>query len=339
MGFSLSRNFRRSQRGRDLRHFNSRRMSGFLAGFAVVFVALALAACSAPSSSQSLQDDGVGSDKVHAVATFSILSDMVSEVGGDRVEVHNLVPIGTDPHDFEPLPEDLKAMSEADVLFYNGLNLEGGDSGWFSRLTKSVGQPDDVIFETSSGIEPLYISDEKGNSQENPHAFLNPVNGKTMVENVRDGLIAIDPGGEEVYTQNAAAYLEQLDQVDAAYREGFDAVSKENRTLVTSERAFQYMASEYGLEEGYVWAIDTDENGSPAQIKALIAFVTESGVPALFVESNVDRRPLETVSAETGVPIMGVVLSDEIGKPGEEGDTYLNYLRHNLEVITGGLRG
>lgn len=309
---------------------------------ALVAAAFLLGACSssAPQSdTKEAMEGSAGSEPVRVVSSFSILSDMVGKIGGDNVDVHNLVPIGTDPHDFEPLPEDLKKMSEADALFYNGLNLEGGEDGWFFKLTKSAGQNDDQIFEASSGIEPLYISDEEGDKQENPHAFLNPVNGIVMAENVRDALIQIDPENEALYSQNAADYIAELEEVDEEYAQRLGAVPEDQRYLVTSERAFQYMAAQYDLGEGYLWAIDTDENGSPAQITELIEFVRTNKVPALFVESNVDQRPMETVSAETGVPIVGVVMSDEIGKPGNEGDTYLDYLRHNLEVITAGLSG
>lgn len=301
----------------------------------LVVAALVLGACNSNLPAPQSQAKG---DKVRVVATFSILSDMVEHIGGDRVEVHNLVPIGTDPHDFEPLPDDLKAMSEAEVFFYNGLNLEGGDSGWFARLTNSVGTSPDIVFEASQGITPMYLSDEKGRSQENPHAFLNPVNGMIMAENIRDALIEADPEGAQVYQQNAETYLAQLADMDSQYRDKFSAIPEQRRILVTSERAFQYMASEYGLQEGYIWAIDTDENGSPSQITGLVEFVLANDVPVVFVESNVDRRPMETVSRETGVPIGGVVMSDEIGHPGADGDSYLEYLHHNLTVISEGIQ-
>lgn len=292
----------------------------------------------APSSLQSSVSGGEPEQKVAVVTSFSILSDMATQIGAERVNVHNLVPVGTDPHNFEPLPEDLKALAESDLVLYNGLNLEGGDDGWLAKLVASVGQEDNVHVVTS-GITPLYITDEANSRQENPHAFLNPVNGVTMAENIRDALTEADPEGGDYYQQNTDRYLEELAEVHLAYETQFEQIPEEQRILVTSERAFQYMAEQYNVSEGYLWAIDTDENGSPAQITNLVEFVKERDVPVLFVESNVDPRPMQTVAAETDVPIGGVVYSDEIGKPGQEGDTYVTYLLHNLEVITYGLAG
>jgi len=279
------------------------------------------------------------SDKpLQVITTFTLLEDMVKQIGGDRVEIHNLVPIGTDPHEYEPLPADMAAAEDADVLFYNGLNLEGGDTGWFAKLVDSVGQNDDAIFEISAGVEPQYLTSTKGETEINPHGFLDPNIGIKMTENTRDALVKIDPDHKEIFEENAEAYLETLHEIDQEYKDKIAEIPEENRVLITSERAYQYMAHSYGLEEGYVWAVDTEEGGTPEQIKALIKFIEEHHPPVLFVESNVDTRPMETVSAETGVEIFEETLfSDEIGTPGEEGDTYIKFLQYNIDKIHKGL--
>lgn len=276
--------------------------------------------------------------KLQVVTSFTIIEDMVKEIGGDLVEVYNLVPIGTDPHEYEPLPDDIKAATDADVLFYNGLNLEGGKSGWFAKMVESVGQKEERVFEVSKGIEPMYLTSEDGKEEEiNPHAFLDPVAGIQMAKNIRDALIEVDPDNEATYEERATAYIETLEAIDQEYREKIEKIPEENRILVTSERAFQYMAARYGLKEGYIWALDTEENGSPEQITSLIEFIEEEKPPVLFLETNVDPRPMETVAKETGVEIFSGIFSDEIGKPGEEGDTYVKYLQYNIDKIYQGL--
>lgn len=300
---------------------------------------LFLGACGNEDSASKKAEGDDKDQPLQVVGTFSILSDIVSEIGGDRVEVYNIVPIGNDPHEYDPLPEDTKKAADADAFFYNGLNLEGGKSGWVSKLTESVGKKDDQVFELMDGVEPKYLGEKKGNEgQVNPHAFLDPNVGMKMAKNARDALIKIDPDHNDVYEDNAKAYVEELKDIDKEYKEKIADIPKEHRVLVTSERAYQYMTERYGLEAGYIWEIDTEENGTPDQIKSAVKFVNNHEVPALFVESNVDSRPMETLSKETGVEIEGrLFFSDELGKPGGEGDTYLKFLRKNIETIHDGL--
>jgi ABC-type Zn uptake system ZnuABC Zn-binding protein ZnuA len=296
----------------------------------VAFMAVIVLAACGDTSDKGKE----GNDKLHVVTSFSILNDMVKKIGGEHVDVHNLVPIGTDPHEYEPLPEDIKKATDADALFYNGLNLEGGKHGWFFKLMNSVEQDEDKIFETAKGIKPMYLTSEDGKEEEiNPHAFIDPVNGIQMTKNVRDALIKVDPDNKQEYEDNAAAYLDQLKEIDEKYKEKIGDIPEKHRILVTSERAYQYLADRYGLKEGYIWAIDTEENGTPEQIKTLVKFIKEHDVPGLFVETNVDTRPMETVSKETGVDIDGEIYSDEIGKPGSPGDTYIKYLQYNIKQI------
>ncbi len=310
--------------------------------FIAVLSIIVLAACGSDDDNQGAtedtQDEG-NSEKIQAVTSFTIIEDMVKEIGGDLVDVYNLVPTGTDPHEYEPLPDDTKAATDADVLFYNGLNLEGGDEGWFAKMMDAVNQDWEVAYQLAENVEPMYITSEDGKEEEiNPHAFLDPVVGIEMAEKARDALIEIDPDNEATYEENAEEYLEKLIDLDEQYKTRIDEIPEENRVLITSERAYQYLADRYGLEEGYIWAIDTEENGSPEQIKELLAFLEETPAPVLFVETNVDTRPMETISKESGIEIFGEIFSDEIGEPGEEGDTYVKYLQFNIDVIHDGLK-
>lgn len=316
----------------------------------VLMALIVLAACgnennetakdSASKTSKANTETTRNGDKVLAVTSFTLLEDMVKEIGKDRVNVHNLVPTGTDPHEYEPLPEDIKAATDADVLFYNGLNLEGGDNGWFAKMMESVSQDWNNAFELTKGVEPMYVTSGSGDKKEeevNPHAFLDPIVGIQMTENVRDALIEIDPDNKEYYKENAEKYLDQLREIDEKYKTKINEIPEEDRVFITSEQAYQYMTKRYGLKEGYIWAIDTEENGSPEQITSLLKFIEKHDPPVLFVETNVDPRPMETVSKESGVEIYGELYSDEIGKPGEEGDTYVKYLQYNIDKIYEGL--
>lgn len=278
------------------------------------------------------------SDTIFVATSFTLIEDIVKQIGGDRIETHNLVPIGTDPHEYEPLPEDTKAITDADGIIYNGFNLEGGEHGWLAKMVETVGKDENDMYELMEGAEPLYLSDESDDATDiNPHTFLDPVLGLHMAENTLAALIDIAPEHEDEFTENAEDYFEQLRAIDEEYEQKINEIPEENRILITSERAYQYMAKRYGLAEGYIWEIDTEDQGTPEQIKKLIKFIEEQEPPVLFVESNVDPRPMESISEETGVEIFSTLYSDEIGQPGDDGDTYVKFLRYNIEQIHAGL--
>ena len=291
-----------------------------------------LAACGQSKKSDNISDKH---EPLKVVTTFTIIEDIAREIGGDNVDIHNLVPTGAAPHEYEPLPTDMKKTSDADILFYNGLNLEGGKSGWFFRMINSVGQKEENAYSLTKGVKPMYLSDRKGRNEEvNPHSFISPAVGIIMAENIRDVFIERDPAHKQNYQERTASYLEKLRAIDQDYKDKISNISEERRILVTSEHAFQYMTKEYGLKEEYIWSIDTEETGSPEQIKALISFIKEHKVPILFIESNVDKRPMQMVSKETNVPISNKpIYSDEIGKQGEEVDSYLKFLQYNINLI------
>lgn len=294
---------------------------------------LLLAGCSTGDDQSVAQDE-----QIQTVATFSILSDIVAEIGGNHVKVHNIVPVGNDPHEYSATPEDTKAISNADAYFYNGLNLEGGENGWAARMVESVGLEEDRVFETTEGVKPMYLTDEESDQSINPHAFLDPNVGVIMAENVAAGLIDVDPDHAEEYKQNLEDYLQELTEVDKRYQHEIGDLEEDRRVLVTSERAYQYMADSYNLLEGYIWAVDTDDIGTPDQMISAIDFVNEHEPKALFVESNVTPGPMETVSEETGVEIYATIFSDELAPKGEPGDTYLEFLEENLKEISEGLQ-
>lgn len=276
--------------------------------------------------------------KLKVVTSFTILEDMVKAIGQDLVSVYNLVPTGTAPHEYEPLPLDNKAVTEAELLIYNGLNLEGGDEGWFFKLVRSSRKNLDEVFQVSDGVTPMYLRAGEKDEQINPHAFLDPEVGIIMTNNILKILGEIDPANQVSYQKNAQQYLSELQMISTTYQEKISALSPSQKVFVASEHAFQYMTERYGLTHYYIWEIDTDEIGSPQQIRELIDQLNKTRPPVLFVESNVQTKPMEQVSKETGIPIFSKkIYADEIGKAGSEVDTYLKFLTHNLNVIIEGL--
>ncbi|GAB2710586.1 metal ABC transporter solute-binding protein, Zn/Mn family [Halomonas garicola] len=280
-------------------------------------------------------DDG----KVQAVGSFTIVSDIVEQVGGERVDAYNIIKSGNDPHEWDPSPMDTKKTADADAVFYFGWNLEGiqGDTArynWVKKLLRSVDKDPDTVFTISDGIEQKKLGKvEKNKGLVSPQAFTSPKAGLIMTQNVRDALIKVDPDHAEDYKANADALLDELKSLDQAYQSEIQALPEENRVLFTGERSFQYVAEDYDLKDGFIWEIDGNEEGTPAQIKRAIKFVETHNPPSLFYEYNVDKRPMNTVADATGVEVSGTLISDDIG----EADSYVEYLEYNLVTIVDGL--
>lgn len=298
----------------------------------VLIALLILTGCSSDSA------DEEQNDKLKITSTFSIMTDIVEAIGGDHVEVHNLVPLGTDPHEYDPKPEDIQFLTKSDALFYNGLNLEGENGGWLDKLISSINYDENKVFRATEEVEPMYLASGTKDEEINPHSFIDPNVGIKMAEAVGQALIEIDADNSDYYKKRAEEYISELKDIEAEYRETFENIPDEKRILVASEFAFQYLTEQYDIQEGYIWAIDTEDNGSPQQIKDATEFVKQHNPPVLFVESNVDRRPMEAVSKESGVPIYEKPLySDEIGNRDSEASTYIEYLRYNLKVLSDGM--
>lgn len=292
-----------------------------------------LVGCSAKSEKSEQTKDG----KLTVVATNSILADMAKEVGKDKVTIHSIVPVGTDPHEYEVLPEDIKKASDAKVILYNGLNLETGN-GWFNNLMETAKKVEDEdYFAVSREVEPLYLTSAGQETQADPHAWLDVSNGIKYVEEITRILSEKDPENKEVYEKNSQEYRKKLESLDQQAKESFAKISEEKKLLVTSEGAFKYFSKAYQLPAAYIWEINTESQGTPDQMSAIIDQVKASKVPGLFVESSVDPRSMERVSKETGVPIAEKLFTDSVAKSGETGDSYYGMMKWNIEAIHDGL--
>ncbi|MBO0432509.1 metal ABC transporter substrate-binding protein [Enterococcus sp. DIV0660C] len=262
---------------------------------------------------------------------------MAKEVGKDKVTIHSIVPVGTDPHEYEVLPEDIKKASDAKVILYNGLNLETGN-GWFNNLMETAKKVEEEdYFAVSREVEPLYLTSTGQETQADPHAWLDLSNGIKYVEEITRILSEKDPENKEVYEKNSQEYRQKLESLDQQAKESFATISEEKKLLVTSEGAFKYFSKAYQLPAAYIWEINTESQGTPDQMTAIIDQVKASKVPGLFVESSVDPRSMERVSKETGVPIAEKLFTDSVAKAGEEGDSYYGMMKWNIDAIHKGL--
>jgi manganese transport system substrate-binding protein len=296
-----------------------------------------LAACSGETEKSSSSTKG-NEQKVQVVTTYSIVYDIVKNVGGDLVEIHSLAPIGSNPHEYDPLPVDIQKATDADAIFYNGLNLEAGNS-WFDRLMETAGKDgkDAPVFLMSEGVEAMYLTTEGNEGEEDPHAWLDIRNGIKYAENARDGLIKVDPDNADVYKKNAEEYITKLQELHDNAAAEFSKIPAEERVLVTSEGAFKYFSAAYGFQAEYIWEINQENQGTPDQITRIVDIIREKGIKGLFLETSIDARSMEAVSAETAVPIMGKVFTDSLGETGEDGDTYISMMEWNIKTIKEGL--
>jgi len=288
----------------------------------------------AQQNGQMAQTEG----KLSVVATNSIIADITENIAGDRIDLHSIVPVGRDPHEYEPLVEDVRKATDADLILYNGLNLETGGNGWFTKLMNNANKVENEdYFAVSDGVDVLYLSDDEDHSKADPHAWLNLENGMIYAGNIAQRLSEKDPDNRSFYEENLERYLASLEELDQQAKENFQSIPEEKKLIVTSEGAFKYFSKAYGVPSAYIWEINTEEEGTPAQIKNLVDQLQNSAVASLFVESSVNTRPMQSVSRDAGIPIFGTVFTDSIAEPGEEGDSYYNMMKWNLDTIYQGL--
>ena len=282
--------------------------------------------------------DQQSSNQLRVVTTNSILEDMVRQVAGDKVALHSIVARGVDPHEYEPKPTDISETTQADVIFHNGLNLETGGSGWFSKLIKTAHKKDrEQVFEASDAVTPLYLTTNQ--SEQDPHAWLDLGNGIRYVETITAVLKAKDPKHANYYQERSDTYLAKLKKLDAAAKEKFLDIPEKQRLLVTSEGAFKYFSKAYHVIPAYIWEINTESQGTQDQMAEVLSKIKASEVKGLFVETSVSPKSMEQVSKETGLPIQSKIFTDSLAKKGQMGDTYYDMMKWNLDKIYQGLSG
>jgi manganese/iron transport system substrate-binding protein len=272
-------------------------------------------------------------ERIRVLTTFTILADMAREVAGPYAEVESLTRPGAEIHGYEPTPRDILKTRRADLVLWNGLNLEV----WFEKFFADVKNVPSAVL--TVGIEPIPIGVGPYAGKPNPHAWMSPANALIYVENIRAALAARDPRHAAAYAAQAAAYAEKIRALDAPIREQLARVPADSRTLVTSEGAFSYLCRAYDLRELYLWPINADAQGTPQQIRAVIDTVRRDRVPVIFSESTVSDKPARQVARETGARYGGVLYVDSLTDASGPAPTYLALLETNARTLLQGFLG
>ncbi len=282
-----------------------------IAGYSILFAA------SAPVMAKT----------VDTVASFSVLADIVKQVGGDHVNVTTLVGPDGDPHTFQPSPKESVIINKADVVFTSGLGLEG----WMDRLVTASGYKGDVVV-ASNGVSSR-IMQEDGEEVTDPHAWNSAANGAIYARNIMNALVVADPEDAKYFKNRGNAYIEQLNKLDAWAQEEFSGIQKSRRKVLTSHDAFGYFGAQYGVEFLSPQGVSTESEASAKQVAELIQQIKEQGVHAYFIENQTDPRLVEQIASATGAKNGGELYPEALTEKGGDADTYVDAFKHNVKVM------
>ena len=272
-----------------------------------------------------------GSDGFKVVTTFTIIADMARNVAGDAAVVESITKAGAEIHNYQPTPGDLVKAQGADLILWNGLNLEL----WFEQFFENLRDiPSAVV---SEGVKPIGIGEGPYTGRPNPHAWMSPAAGLVYVDNIRDALVRYDAKNAETYRRNAEDYKRRIEATVAPIRARLAAVPPERRWLVSSEGAFTYLVRDFGLKELYLWPINADQQGTPQQVRKVIDAVRANSIPAVFSESTISPDAAQQVARETGAAYGGVLYVDSLSEADGPVPTYLDMLRVTSDTIARGI--
>lgn len=292
------------------------------AAIALLATALGLSACS--------QESAAGG-KMKVVTTFTVIADIARNVAGDAAEVESITKPNAEIHNYQPTPGDILRAQKADLVLWNGLNLEL----WFQKFFENLDGVGQAV--VSDGVVPMGIAEGPYTGKPNPHAWMSPEAALIYVENIRKAFAEKDPENAEVYARNAAAYSEKIKATVAPIHKAIETIPAERRWLATSEGAFSYLARDFGLKEVYLWPINADQQGTPQQVRKVIDLVKANNIPAVFSESTVSSKPAEQVARETGAKYGGVLYVDSLSDESGPVPTYLDLLSVTTQTIVKGL--
>jgi manganese/iron transport system substrate-binding protein len=270
-------------------------------------------------------------DRLKVVTTFTVIADMARNVAGEGVDVVSVTKPGAEIHGYEPTPQDIVGAADADLILWNGMNLER----WFEQFLGNLGNVPSATL--ADGIEPMSISGGEYDGKPNPHAWMSLENALIYVDNIEAALAGVDPENASVYAANAEAYKAQIMAELGPLKDQIVALPEDRRWLVTCEGAFSYLARDLGLQEMYLWPINADQQGTPKQVKAVIDGVRTHAIPTVFCESTVSSDPAEQVARETGAAFGGVLYVDSLSAGDGPVPTYLDLLKVTTETIAKGL--
>lgn len=264
------------------------------------------------------------------VTTFTVIQDIAQNVAGDKAVVESITKPGAEIHDYQPTPQDIVKAQSADLVLWNGMNLES----WFERFFAQVKDKPAVV--VTEGIEPISIYEGPYKDKPNPHAWMSTKNALIYIENIRQALVKYDPANAEAYNANAKAYADKIVALDQPLRERLAKVPEAQRWLVTSEGAFSYLARDYGFRELYLWAINQDEQGTPKQIRKVIDQVRKHQIPVVFSESTISDKPAKQVAKESKARYGGVLYVDSLSTKDGKVPTYIDLLNVTVSTIVAG---
>ncbi|WP_315852990.1 metal ABC transporter substrate-binding protein [Rhizobium terricola] len=270
-------------------------------------------------------------EKPKVITTFTVIADIAANVAGDRAEVNSITKPGAEIHNYQPTPRDILKASDADLVLWNGLNLER----WFEKFLANLGSVPSAVI--SDGVQPISISGGGYDGKPNPHAWMSPDNALIYVENIRKALTDIDPENAEAYAANAKAYSDKIRAEIEPMKAQIAALPAEKRWLVTSEGAFSYLARDLGLKELFLWPVNADAQGTPQQVRAVIDAMREHQVHVIFSESTVSDKPARQVAEETGAAYGGVLYVDSLSEADGPVPTYLELLKTTVSTVAQGL--
>lgn len=289
-------------------------------------LALAVAALCAPR----LAGSAAAAEPFRVVTTFTVIQDIAQNVAGTAAVVESITKPGAEIHDYQPTPLDIVKAQSADLVLWNGMNLER----WFEKFFDNVKDVPSAV--VSEGIAPVGITDGPYSGKPNPHAWMSPSSALVYIENIRKALVAHDPGNADAYNANAAAYADKIKALDAPLRARIEAIPEAQRWLVTSEGAFSYLARDYKMREAFLWPINADEQGTPQQVRKVIDLVRANKVPVVFSESTISDKSAKQVAKETGARYGGVLYVDSLSAEGGPVPTYIDLLKVTVETIVEG---
>ena len=268
--------------------------------------------------------------KFKVVTTFTIIQDMAQNIAGDAATVESITKPGAEIHDYEPTPKDIVKAQSADLVLWNGLNLER----WFEKFFQNVKDKPAVV--VTEGIEPMSINEGPYTGNPNPHAWMSPSNALIYIENIKNALVKYDPQNKETYEKNAALYAQKIKELDKPLREKLAQVPEAQRWLVTSEGAFSYLTRDYGFKEAYLWPINAEQQGTPQQVRKVIETVKANNIPVVFSESTISPKPAKQVAKETGAKYGGVLYVDSLSNKKGPVPTYIDLLNTTVSTIVKG---
>ncbi|QIW15958.1 iron-binding protein [Pasteurellaceae bacterium RH1A] len=268
--------------------------------------------------------------KFKVVTTFTVIQDIAQNVAGDKADVESITKAGAEIHDYEPTPKDIVKAQSADLVLWNGMNLER----WFEKFFQNVKDKPAVV--VTEGIKPISIYEGPYKDNPNPHAWMSPSNALIYIENIKNALSKYDPENAEAYAKNAQAYAQKIKGLDEPLRAKLMQVPEAQRWLVTSEGAFSYLAQDYGYKEAYLWPINAEQQGSPQQVRKLIDTVKANKIPVVFSESTISDKPAKQVAKETKAKYGGVLYVDSLSTQDGPVPTYIDLLNTTVTTIVKG---